>query len=69
LKMSVKLFGSIGLIMEFEISVSIDVIEVLVIAMIMDIHICAICFKIRLIPKIGLSTRMHCNYQNFDNIY
>jgi len=36
---------------------------------IMDIAICVICFKIRSNPKVGLSNRIHCIYQNLDNIY
>jgi len=36
---------------------------------IMDIPICVFCFKIRSNPKGGRSTRMHCIYQNRDNIY
>jgi len=47
---------------------SIDVIEVLVNANEINIPICVICFKIRSNPDVGRITRMHCVYQNLDNI-
>jgi len=35
----------------------------------MDISICAICLIIRSNPKVGWSTRMHCNYHNLNKVY